>query len=75
MNMYDVVEVEISRKYLDKVTEILDEPIVMFGGWAVYLTVNEGYKGLTGREYIGSRDIDLGFHINEDSKSQTLINV
>jgi len=75
MNMYDTVEVEISRRYLDRVTEILDEPIVMLGGWAVYITVNAGYKGLTGREYIGSRDIDLGFHIDEDIESQTLINV
>ena len=73
--MYDDVEVEISRRYLDKVTEVLDEPIVMLGGWAVYLTVNEGYKGLTGRGYIGSRDIDLGFHIDENSESKTLNDV
>ncbi len=70
--MYDDIEVEISRRYLNRVTEILNEPIVMLGGWAVYLTVNDGYKDLTGREYIGSRDIDLGFHIDENSESKDL---
>ena len=73
--MYDDFEVEISRRYLEKVTEVLDEPIVMLGGWAVYLSVNERYKDMTGRDYIGSRDIDLGFHIDKNSKSQTLIDV
>ena len=34
--MYDDIEVEISRRYLNRVTEILNEPIVMLGGWAVY---------------------------------------
>ncbi|MCK5772831.1 MAG: hypothetical protein KAH57_03510 [Thermoplasmata archaeon] len=73
--MYDEIEVEISRRYLDRVTEVLDEPIAMLGGWAVYLIVNDGYKGLTGRDYIGSRDIDLGFHIDENSESKTLNDV
>jgi hypothetical protein len=73
--MYDDFEVMISRRYLDKITEVLDEPIVMLGGWAVYLSVNENYRKVTGREYIGSRDIDLGFHMGESSKSQTLIDV
>jgi hypothetical protein len=73
--MYDDTEIEISRKYLDKITEVLDEPIVMLGGWAVYLSVNENYKKMTGREYFGSRDIDLGFHIEGDSRSQTLMDV
>ncbi|MHA1169736.1 MAG: hypothetical protein ACTSRU_18050 [Candidatus Hodarchaeales archaeon] len=73
--MYDDIEVEISRRYLNRVTEILNEPIVMLGGWAVYLTVNDGYKDLTGREYIGSRDIDLGFHIDENSESKNLRSV
>jgi hypothetical protein len=41
--MYDDIEVEISKKYLDRITVILDEPIVMLGGWAVYLSVNEKY--------------------------------
>lgn len=73
--MYDEIEVEISRKYLDKITNVLDEPIVMLGGWAVYLSVNERYKDMTGREYIGSRDVDLGFHIEKDSRCQTLTDV
>ena len=30
---------------------------------------------MAGKEYIGSRDIDLGFHIEGNAKSQTLIDV
>jgi hypothetical protein len=73
--MYDEIEVKISRKYLDVITETLDEPIVMLGGWAVYLSVNERYRNMTGRDYIGSRDIDLGFHLEDGSASQTLMDV
>jgi hypothetical protein len=32
----------------------------------VYLTVNESFRAATGRDYIGSRDIDLGFHLDMD---------
>jgi len=47
--MYDDIEVEISRKYLDVITVTLDEPIVMLGGWAVYLSVNEKFRNFKGR--------------------------
>jgi hypothetical protein len=59
--MYDEREVAISSEYLRKVFEVIDEPIALMGGWAVFLKVNENYKTVTGRDYIGSRDIDLGF--------------
>lgn len=39
-------------------------PFCLMGGWSVYLTVNESFKRATGRDYLGSRDIDLGFHFN-----------
>jgi hypothetical protein len=39
-------------------------PICLLGGWAVYLTVNKNFKESQGRNYVGSRDIDLGFHID-----------
>ena len=46
----------------------MKEPVCLLGGWAVYLTVNARYKESNGTEYLGSKDIDLGFHF---SKSQT----
>ncbi len=64
--MYDKAETDISWEHLREVIENLEEPIVVMGGWAVYFLVNDGYKINTGRSYIGSRDIDLGFHITNE---------
>lgn len=63
--MYPAKETGMSFEYLEKVVSVLDEPICLIGGWAVYFTVNQNYKASTGKDYIGSRDIDLGFHIDE----------
>jgi hypothetical protein len=46
----------------------------LLGGWAVYYLVNENFEKTTGRTYIGSRDIDLGFHINMDWNPEQLKN-
>jgi hypothetical protein len=35
----------------------------VLGGWAVRFLVNDRYRENTGRDYLGSRDIDLGFHM------------
>lgn len=42
----------------------MTEPVCLMGEWAVYLTVNTKFNEINGRDYIGSRDIDLGFHID-----------
>jgi len=44
----------------------------VIGGWAVYLTVGKNFAAEHGREYLGSRDIDLGFHIEEAWTSSDL---
>ena len=62
--MYDDNEVAISNRYLKEVITAIDDPIVVVGGWAVYFLVNDGYRETTGRDYIGSRDIDLGFSMS-----------
>ncbi len=64
--MFDSREIEVSRKYLKEAIEAIEEPIVILGGWAVYFLVNDKYKETTGREYIGSRDIDLGFKMENE---------
>ncbi len=60
--MYAKIETDISYNYLKKLVSKLNEPIIIIGGWAVYLTVNKNYTAEHGSNYIGSRDIDLGFN-------------
>ncbi len=61
--MYEDREIKISQKYLEEVISSVDEPIVLLGGWAVRCLVDDKYQKNTGRNYLGSRDIDLGFQI------------
>ena len=65
MVIYSAIETDTSYNYLQQIIKILDEPICILGGWAVYLTVNTNFKKAEGRNYLGSKDIDLGFHIDE----------
>lgn len=62
---YPDYEVEISQSQLGQVFSGL-RGMCLLGGWAVYITVNESFSHSQGRNYVGSRDIDLGFHV--DSK-------
>jgi hypothetical protein len=64
--LYQNYETEISLGNLNEITNILDQPQCLLGGWAVYLTINSDFKKTHGREYQGSRDIDLGFHIDKN---------
>jgi len=59
--MYDTRETRLSHQHLQRVVQELEEPVCIIGGWAVHFTVNQRYKHATGRDYLGSRDIDLGF--------------
>jgi len=64
MALYAKYETDTSFDYLEKIIDILDEPICILGGWAVYLTVNKKFNEALGLDYLGSRDVDLGFHID-----------
>lgn len=66
--MYQDSETEFSRRYLKEILGALPQPFCLVGGWAVYLTLNDAFKKATGREYPGSRDIDLGFHLDPQWK-------
>lgn len=72
MALYAKYETDISFKYLKKVVNILDEPICILGRWAVYFTVNEKIKKDLGIGYLGSKDIDLGFHIDKNTTEKNL---
>jgi hypothetical protein len=69
--MYESKEIELSKSYLKEVIESIDESIVVLGGWAVYFLVNDRYRETTGHDYIGSRDIDLGFRMEEAKLDKT----
>ncbi|MEA3343757.1 MAG: hypothetical protein U9Q92_06350 [archaeon] len=60
---YERYETEISEKYLKKIIRTYPDTVLL-GGWAVYLHVNSNFKKARGRNYSGSRDIDLGFHMD-----------
>jgi hypothetical protein len=50
------------------------KPLCILGGWAVYFTVNDRFKNATGRDYHGSKDIDLGFHMRENETDDSIQN-
>jgi len=63
--LYEPNETRISEKQLEKIFKQLKEPICLLGGWATYHIVNKNFEKANGRRYIGSRDIDIGFHIDK----------
>jgi hypothetical protein len=70
--LYQPHEIEISQRYLQTVVSKLKEPVCMLGGWAVYITVGDSFRREHGRDYLGSRDIDLGFHIDKNWRRSEL---
>lgn len=71
---YQDYETEISQQHLAAVFSKMQEPVCLLGGWAVFLTVNESFNKATGQGYLGSRDIDLGFHIDSKWSEEELRN-
>ena len=72
--MYQPTETQTSQQQLQAIFKQLKGDACLLGGWAVHYLVNENYQKATGRTYIGSRDIDLGFHINKQWNKQQLQN-
>lgn len=56
---------ELSEQELRAVFGVAEPPVCLLGGWAVHLHVNPGFQSEHGHEYIGSRDIDIGVHVDE----------
>lgn len=56
----------LSEKELQNVITAAEPPACLLGGWAVHLHVTDGFQEAHGRPYIGSRDIDIGVHINSE---------
>jgi len=62
----------LSEQELRSVFEVAIPPICLLGGWAVHLHVNEAFEAARGQPYIGSRDIDIGVHIDPTWDAETL---
>ena len=72
--MYLEFETRTSFKYLKQVISALEEPICILGGWAVFLHVNKNFQKAQGRPYLGSRDIDIGFHLDKKATVEQMKN-
>ena len=70
--MYEPDELQISERYLEKVFQLIKDNVCLLGGWATYHIANKNFEKATGRRYIGSRDIDIGFHIDKNWTEQQL---
>jgi len=63
---------ELSNQELKSVINAAQPPVCLLGGWAVHLHVNEKFEDEHGRSYIGSRDIDLGIHVDPEMDAEEL---
>jgi len=63
---------ELSERELRTVFEAAEQPVCLLGGWAVHFHVAPGFKAEHSREYIGSRDIDIGVHVDAGWSSRSL---
>jgi hypothetical protein len=72
--LYQPNETKTSKKQLEIVFQRLKDETCLIGGWAVYHLVNSNFKKATGRDYVGSRDIDIGFNIEEEWNEEQLRN-
>jgi hypothetical protein len=69
--LYEPIEMEVSAKYLEQVFRAIKGDVCLIGGWATYHIVGRNFEAANARKYIGSRDIDIGFHIDKGwSKEQ-----
>lgn len=65
-SQYAEAVIRLSEKELQDVIAVAEPPTCLLGGWAVHLHVMAGFQDAHGRPYLGSRDIDLGVHIEPE---------
>jgi len=70
--MYEKYQTDLSWKYVQKITSELNKPLTLIGGWAVYFLVKDKFKEIYGKDYLGSKDIDLGYELKGDLKKSNL---
>jgi hypothetical protein len=75
VRQYYVTQItELSKQELQSIFQAATPPVCLLGGWAVHLHVNPGFQQEHGREYIGSRDIDIGINVKPEWNSEELRN-
>ncbi len=72
--MYEDFQTRISFEYIEKLKKELKRPLVILGGWAVYFLVNKNFYNLEGRNYLGSKDLDIGYYLEENMTVEELLN-
>jgi len=70
--LYEPNKIKTSEKQLEKIFKQLPSPICILGGWATYHIVNKNFEKTNGKKYIGSLDIDIGFHIDKEWTEEQL---
>ena len=74
--MYDPIETDLSFNLLTDLSNECNKrniPIAIIGGWATYFYVNPTYQRAFGKNYMGSRDIDICFdHLKEQEFFQLI---
>ena len=63
---------DFSENQLKDVFQTVKSPACLLGGWAVHFHVSNSFQEEHNRTYIGSRDIDLGIHVNPDWTAEEL---
>lgn len=63
---------QFSEQELQRLLDVAAPPVCLLGGWAVHLHVTDAFQAEHGRDYIGSRDIDLGVHVEPSWDDNTL---
>ncbi|HLC57169.1 MAG TPA: hypothetical protein VJH95_01210 [Candidatus Nanoarchaeia archaeon] len=74
--MYDPIEVDISANLLEELFDKCKKKsisIALIGGWATHFYVNRAYKSAFGKDYMGSRDIDICFEPSKERELKKLI--
>ncbi len=72
--MYSKIETGLSRGFLNTLLKSMPQPYCLIGGWSVFLLVNDAFNRATGKTYLGSKDIDLGFQLDPNWKENQFNN-
>ncbi|MBS3135794.1 hypothetical protein J4401_02435 [Candidatus Woesearchaeota archaeon] len=74
--MYDPTETELSLNLLKEMSRECDKKnirIAIIGGWATFFYVDNTYSKAFGKNYMGSRDIDISFDHSKEDEFHKLI--
>ncbi len=74
VQLYDATELSYSQLALEGLVSALPDVTLVVEGWAVYGTVNTSYLREHGVPYLGSRDIDVGYHVDPSWTEEQLVN-